>query len=260
MKSFESRLFQLKEYIAQSVENKPVNPTGQESYGVGFFGGAGVSTASGIQDFRSKNGLYNQKDIQFEKYEPEYLLSHTCLYNHPKVFYEFYRQKMDCRNIEPNIIHYKLAEMEKAGILRGIVTQNIDGLHQKAGSQKVYEIHGTTNRIYCSKCGKEYPVDYIFTCREDIPKCECRGLIRPDVVLYGEQLPTEQLTDAIQNVLHVCNTLIVAGTSLVVQPAASLLTHFYGPNLVIINHDETPYDGYADLVFHEDIEKVFSLL
>lgn len=248
MESFENRIKQLQSYI----DNSP--------HGVGFFGGAGVSTASGIPDFRSKDGLYNQHDVKFDKYEPEFLLSHTCLYNHPKVFYEFYRQKMDCRNIEPNIIHQKLAEMEANGKLNGIVTQNIDGLHQKAGSKRVYEIHGTTARTYCHKCKKEYPADYIFTSEEAIPHCECGGIIRPDVVLYEESLPMDILHDAIEKVLKVSDTLIVAGTSLIVQPAASLLQYFYGENLVIINHDETPYDSYANLVFHENIEDVFSLL
>lgn len=159
----------------------------EESNNIVFFGGAGVSTESGILDFRSKNGLYNQHDIQFDKYEPEYLLSRECLYHNPKVFYEFYRQKMDTRNIEPNITHKVLAKMEEAGKLSAIITQNIDGLHQKAGSKNVFEIHGTTQRNYCSKCGKEYNSDYIFDTNETIPKCECRGLIRPDVTLYGEK-------------------------------------------------------------------------
>lgn len=164
---------QLREYI-------------EESNNIVFFGGAGVSTESGIPDFRSKDGLYNQHNIQFEKYNPEYLLSRECLYNNPKVFYEFYRQKMDTRNIEPNITHKVLAKMEEIGKLKAIVTQNIDGLHQKAGSKNVFEIHGTTQRNYCSKCKMEYHSDFLFNTKDAIPKCECGGLIRPDVTLYGE--------------------------------------------------------------------------
>lgn len=170
----------------------------EESNNIVFFGGAGVSTESGIPDFRSKNGLYNQHDIQFEKYNPEYLLSRECLYNNPKVFYEFYRQKMDTRNIEPNITHKVLAKMEEIGKLKAIVTQNIDGLHQKAGSKNVFEIHGTTQRNYCSKCKMEYHSDFLFNTKEAIPKCECGGLIRPDVTLYGENLPNEAVNGAVE--------------------------------------------------------------
>ena len=174
----------LKEYIKESKK-------------IVFFGGAGVSTESGIPDFRSKDGLYNQHDVQFDKYEPEYLLSRECLYNNPKVFYEFYRQKMDTRNIEPNITHKVLAKMEQIGKLEAIVTQNIDGLHQKAGSKNVFEIHGTTRRNYCSKCKMEYHPDFIFNTKDAIPKCECRGLIRPDVTLYGENLPTKAVDNSL---------------------------------------------------------------
>ena len=177
-----------------------------KSNNIVFFGGAGVSTESGIPDFRSKDGLYNQHDVRFDQYEPEYLLSKECLYNNSKVFYEFYRQKLDTRNVEPNITHKVLAKMEAVGKLSAIVTQNIDGLHQKAGSENVFEIHGTTQRNYCSKCGKTYPADFLYESstheaktsrfepnlslsKASIPKCECRGLIRPDVTLYGEGLP-----------------------------------------------------------------------
>ena len=147
----------------------------EESNNIVFFGGAGVSTESGIPDFRSKDGLYNRHDVQFEKYEPEYLLSRECLYNNSTVFYEFYRQKMDTRKAEPNITHKVLVKMEQNGKLKAVVTQNIDGLHQKAGSKTCFEIHGTTQRNYCSKCGKEYDPDFIFSSKESIPKCKCRG-------------------------------------------------------------------------------------
>lgn len=245
---FEERIAALKEMIESS--NKIV-----------FFGGAGVSTESGIPDFRSKDGLYNQKDIQFEQYSPEYLLSHSCLYNNSKVFYEFYRQKLDCRNIEPNITHYKLAELEAAEKLKCIITQNIDGLHQKAGSKKVLEIHGTTLKNYCTVCGKEYDSNYIFNCEESIPKCTesgCKGIIRPDVTLYEEQLP-KAFEDA-YNALQKADLLIVGGTSLTVQPAASLISYYYGKNLVIINRDKTDYDKWADIVFHEKLGEVFGCL
>lgn len=209
----------------------------EESNNIVFFGGAGVSTESGIPDFRSKDGLYNQHDIQFDKYEPEYLLSRECLYNNPKVFYEFYRQKMDTRNIEPNITHNVLAKMERIGKLKAIVTQNIDGLHQKAGSKNVFEIHGTTQRNYCSKCKKEYSSDYIFTTNEIIPKCECRGQIRPDVTLYGENLPENAVIGAI-NAIQKADMLIVGGTSLKVYPAANYISYFSGAHLVVINREK----------------------
>ena len=209
----------------------------EESNNIVFFGGAGVSTESGIPDFRSKDGLYNQHDIQFDKYEPEYLLSRECLYNNPKVFYEFYRKKMDTRNIEPNITHKVLAKMEKIGKIKAIVTQNIDGLHQKAGSKNVFEIHGTTQRNYCSKCKKEYSSDYIFTINESIPKCECRGQIRPDVTLYGEQLPENAVMCAI-NAIQKADMLIVGGTSLQVYPAANYISYFSGKHLVVINREK----------------------
>lgn len=209
----------------------------QESNKIVFFGGAGVSTESGIPDFRSKDGLYNQHDVQFEMYTPEYLLSRSCLYNNPKVFYEFYRQKLDTRTIEPNIAHYWLAELEKEGKLSAIVTQNIDGLHQKAGSKVVYEIHGSTQKNYCNKCKKEYDPDYIFNTTEKIPKCECGGQIRPDVTLYEENLQEDAWMGAEKSISE-ADMLIVAGTSLTVYPAASFLNYFMGEHLVIINRDK----------------------
>lgn len=221
-----------------------------------FFGGAGVSTESGIPDFRSKDGLYNQHDIKFDKYEPEYLLSHDCLYNTPKVFYKFYRQKLDCRGIEPNITHYKLAELEQKGKLSAIITQNIDGLHQKAGSKIVYEIHGTTQKVYCHKCKKEYAPMILFDTIDDVPRCECGGLLRPDVVLYGEQLPKKAWNDAI-NALHKADLFIIGGTSLTVYPANMLIYNYFGGNVVIINRDETSQDKYANLVIHNSLGEVF---
>ena len=236
---------QLKEYI-------------EESNNIVFFGGAGVSTESGIPDFRSKDGLYNQHDIQFDKYEPEYLLSRECLYHNPKVFYEFYRQKMDTRNIEPNITHNVLAKMERIGKLKAIVTQNIDGLHQKAGSKNIFEIHGTTQRNYCSKCKKEYPSDYIFTTNESIPKCECRGQIRPDVTLYGEQLPENAVMCAI-NAIQKADMLIVGGTSLQVYPAANYISYFSGEHLVVINREKIKVmlNEETDLMIVDSLGNVF---
>lgn len=230
----------------------------EESNNIVFFGGAGVSTESGIPDFRSKDGLYNQHDIQFDKYEPEYLLSRECLYNNPKVFYEFYRQKMDTRNIEPNITHNVLAKMERIGKLKAIVTQNIDGLHQKAGSKNVFEIHGTTQRNYCSKCKKEYPSDYIFTANECIPKCECRGQIRPDVTLYGEQLPENAVMCAI-NAIQKADMLIVGGTSLQVYPAANYVSYFSGEHLVVINREKIKVmlNEETDLMIVDSLGNIF---
>ena len=230
----------------------------EESNNIVFFGGAGVSTESGIPDFRSKNGLYNQHDIQFDKYEPEYLLSRECLYNNPKVFYEFYRQKMDTRNIDPNITHKVLAKMERISKLKAIVTQNIDGLHQKAGSKNVFEIHGTTQRNYCSKCKKEYPSDYIFTTNESIPKCECRGQIGPDVTLYGEQLPENAVMSAI-NAIQKADMLIVGGTSLQVYPAANYVSYFSGEHLVVINREKIKVmlNEETDLMIVDSLGNVF---
>ena len=208
-----------------------------ESNNIVFFGGAGVSTESGIPDFRSKDGLYNHHDIQFDQYKPEYLLSRNCLYNNPKVFYEFYRQKLDTRNVEPNITHKVLAKMEADGKVNAIVTQNIDGLHQKAGSKNVFEIHGTTQRNYCSKCGKSYPADFLYEFKDSIPKCECGGLIRPDVTLYGEGLPKAAVSDAL-NAISRADMLIVGGTSLQVYPAAQFITYFQGNHLVVINKEK----------------------
>ncbi len=222
-----------------------------------FFGGAGVSTESGIPDFRSKDGLYNQHDVQFDQFTPEYLLSHSCLRDHPNVFYEFYRQKMDCRNIEPNITHRKLAELEQSGKLSAVVTQNIDGLHQKAGSQKVYELHGTTLKNYCTNCGTPYAAEYIFESTEPIPKCDCGGTIRPDVVLYEEGLNDATVSGAIRAISH-ADMIIIGGTSLAVYPAAGLLQYFQGKYMVLINKSATPMDQKADLVLQCGLGEIFA--
>lgn len=231
----------------------------EESNNIVFFGGAGVSTKSGIPDFRSKDGLYNQHDVQFDKYKPEYLLSRECLYNNPKVFYEFYRQKMDTRNIEPNITHKVLAKMEEMGKLRAIVTQNIDGLHQKAGSKNVFEIHGTTQRNYCSKCKMEYHPDFLFNTKEAIPKCECGGQIRPDVTLYGENLPEDAVNGAIRAIRD-ADMLIIGGTSLQVYPAANYISYFSGRHLVVINREKIQvlFNEDTDLMIVDSLGNVFS--
>ena len=246
MASFEERLEKLQTIL-------------DEARSVVFFGGAGVSTESGIPDFRSKDGLYNQHDVQFDKYPPEYLLSHSCLYDQPKVFFEYYRQKMDVRTIKPNITHIKLAEMEKAGKLTCVITQNIDGLHQKAGSKNVYEVHGTTQRVYCDRCKKEYPADLLFTSTEPVPHCSCGGMLRPDVTLYEESLPHEAWENSIR-ALAQADVFIIGGTSLTVYPAATLTNYFRGKHLIITNRDETPQDRYAEIVFHEGLGEIFSKL
>lgn len=225
-----------------------------------FFGGAGVSTESGIPDFRSKDGLYNQHDVQFDAYRPEYLLSHSCLIDQPKVYFEFHRQKMDTRNIEPNKAHYYLAELEKTGKLDAVVTQNIDGLHQKAGSKNVLEIHGSALRNYCSRCKKVYPADYIFENKEPIPYCECGGVIRPDIVLYEEGLPEDAVRKAVESIAT-ADMLIIGGTSLTVYPAASYIDYFRGKYLVIINRDKLNIRTAENtLVIQDSIGKVFEQL
>lgn len=225
-----------------------------------FFGGAGVSTESGVSDFRSKDGLYNQHDVRFDKYPPEYLLSHSCLVDNPKIYFEFHRQKMDTRKIEPNNAHKYLAKLEEMGKLNGVVTQNIDGLHQKAGSKKVYEIHGSALRNYCMKCGKKYPVDYIFDSEEPVPHCECGGVIRADIALYEESLPdlaVDKAIDAIQE----ADMLIIGGTSLTVYPAASFVNYFRGKYVVIINRDALDFGrGQNVLMINDKIGEVFTEL
>lgn len=223
-----------------------------ESDNIVFFGGAGVSTESGIKDFRGKNGLYKSL---YKGYPPEYLLSKDCLEENTEMFYDYYREYLNNESIEPNITHYFLTKLESTGKLKAIVTQNIDGLHEKSGSKNVLNIHGTVLKNYCNKCFKEYPSDFIFK-STGIPKCECGGLIRPDVVLYGEML-NESFEEAIKYIQE-CDTLIVGGTSLSVYPAASLVRYFNGKHLVIINDMVTPYDNNADLVIHSSLGEVFS--
>lgn len=225
-----------------------------------FFGGAGVSTESGVPDFRSKDGLYNQHDVQFDRYRPEYLLSHSCLMREPEVYFEFHRQKMDTRNIEPNYAHKYLAKLEGTGKLNGVVTQNIDGLHQKAGSKKVFEIHGSALRNYCIKCGRTYPEDYVFESKDPIPYCECGGLIRPDITLYEESLPDDAVEGAIKAISE-ADMLIIGGTSLTVYPAASYINFFKGRYLVVINRDALDIRIKADtLVINDKIGEVFKAL
>ena len=215
-----------------------------------FFGGAGVSTESGIPDFRSTDGLYHQK---FE-YPPETILSHTFFYQHTEYFYRFYREKMLPLEAEPNAAHRALAALERAGKLRAIVTQNIDGLHQKAGSKNVYELHGSIWRNYCTKCGKSYSAEFIRN-SGGVPHCACGGLIKPDVVLYEEGLDEKTIRGAVRAIAE-ADVLIVGGTSLTVYPAAGLIRYYGGNRLVLINRDETPYDGYANLIFREPIGQV----
>ena len=223
----------------------------KESNNIVFFGGAGVSTESGIPDFRSKDGLYNQK----YDYPPEEILSHTFFMNKTEDFYKFYKDKLNSLKYEPNVTHIKLAELEKAGKLKAVVTQNIDGLHQKAGSKTVYELHGSVLRNYCMKCHKFYDAEYVFN-SDGIHKCECGGIIKPDVVLYEEGLDNDIVSNALNAIIN-ADTLIVAGTSLTVQPASGLIMYFKGKNLVLINRDETPYDYRANLVIHEKLEDIF---
>ncbi len=220
-----------------------------------FFGGAGVSTESGIKDFRGKNGLYKEK--KYLSKSPEYMLSNICLFKEPELFFDYYRDNLDCSNIKPNITHYYLTKLEDKKKLKAIITQNIDGLHQKAGSKNVLELHGTTAKNYCIKCKKEYPKDYIFNSK-GIPKCDCGGIVRPNVVLYGEMLP-EEYNQAIKYISN-ADLLIVAGTSLTVQPASGLVSLFNGKHLVIINDSKTPYDYLAELVINDSLGNIFSKL
>lgn len=227
-----------------------------ESNNIVFFGGAGVSTASGLKDFRSKDGLYNEKN-NLLNVSPEFMLSVSCFYSFTKEFYKYYKANMNSLNVKPNIVHEYLAKLEQLGKLKAIITQNIDGLHQKAGSKNVLELHGTIYKNHCIKCGEEYSAEYVFN-SEDIPRCECGSIIKPNVVLYGEMLPEDFVLA--EKYISECDLLIVAGTSLIVEPAASLINYFRGKNLVIINNDETPYDKRATLIINEDLTSVFKLL
>ena len=221
-----------------------------ESNSIVFFGGAGVSTESGIPDFRSPDGLYNQKyDVP-----PEELLSHGYFFSHTEKFYEFYREKMICLDAKPNKAHKKLAELEKAGKLKAVITQNIDGLHSAAGSKKVYELHGSVHRNFCLDCGKSYSAEDILASK-GVPRCSCGGLIKPDVVLYGENLDDATVTGALSAIEN-CDTLIIGGTSLTVYPAAGFIRYFKGKNLVLINMSSTPFDSEADIVIHDKVGEV----
>ena len=222
-----------------------------KSKSVVFFGGAGVSTESGIPDFRSKDGLYNQQ----YKYPPEEILSHTFFINHTAEFYEFYKAKMNSLKYKPNITHIKLAELEQNGILKAIVTQNIDGLHQKAGSKNVLELHGSVHRNYCMECGKFYDAQYVFN-SVGVPKCTCGGIIKPDVVLYEEGLNEAILEEAIYQISN-CDILIVGGTSLTVYPASGLIRYYNGNNLILINKAATPFDNVANLVIKDSLGNIF---
>ncbi len=223
----------------------------KNSNNIVFFGGAGVSTESGIPDFRSKDGLYNQK----YKYPPEEILSHTFFINKTEEFYKFYREKLNSLKYKPNITHYKLAELEKEGKVKAIITQNIDGLHQKAGSKKVLELHGSVLRNYCMKCHKFYDANFIFN-GNGIPQCDCGGIVKPDVVLYEEDLNEQILEESIWAIQN-ADIMIVAGTSLTVYPASGLINYFRGKNLFLINRDETPYDNIANLVINDSLGNVF---
>ena len=236
-----SKLQQLKQWIDQSSR-------------IVFFGGAGVSTESGIPDFRSVDGLYNQR---FE-YPPEQIISHSFFERDPEYFFRFYREKMLPLGFEPNITHKVLARWEAQGKLSAVVTQNIDGLHQKAGSERVYELHGSVLRNYCVRCGKFHSAEFVKEA-QGIPTCACGGRVKPDVVLYEESLDGDTIEKSVAAIEN-ADLLIVAGTSLTVYPAAGLVNYYRGNRLVLINRDETPYDGHANLVFHESLGDIFSKL
>lgn len=224
----------------------------EESSNIVFFGGAGVSTESGIPDFRSVDGLYNQK----YKYPPETIISHSFFERDPEEFYRFYRDKLIIKGAKPNAAHLRLAELERQGKLKAVITQNIDGLHQLAGSRNVLELHGSTLRNYCLRCGRTYGVEAIENCT-GVPKCTCGGTIRPDVVLYEEGLDSEILQKSVRAIAE-ADVLIVGGTSLVVYPAAGLINYYRGNKLVLINKSPTAYDSQANLLISEKIGEVFS--
>lgn len=226
----------------------------EESQRIVFFGGAGVSTESGIPDFRSKDGLYNQK----YKFPPETILSHTFFMKKTDEFFKFYNDKMNSLKYEPNITHRKLEQLEKEGKLKAVITQNIDGLHQKAGSKAVYELHGSVLRNYCMKCRKFHSAEFVFE-SDGVPYCECGGVVKPDVVLYEEPLDDEIVRNAIENIRN-ADMLIIAGTSLTVYPASGFINYFRGKHLVLINRDSTSFDSNADLVINRGLGEVFSKL
>ena len=224
----------------------------KESDNIVFFGGAGVSTESGIPDFRSVDGLYNQK----WKYPPETILSRSFVLRDPAEYYRFHREKLVIDGVKPNRAHLKLSELEKQGKLKAVITQNIDGLHQDAGSENVLELHGSILRAYCSRCRKNHDADYI-NHGEGLPLCSCGGIVRPDIVLYEEALDEDVIARAVHYIRH-ADVLIIGGTSLNVYPAAGLINYYRGNKLVLVNLSATPYDDRADLVIHEKIGEVFS--
>lgn len=226
-----------------------------ESTNIVFFGGAGISTESGIPDFRSETGLY--KTDNGNEYPPETMLSHTFFVEHTKDFFKFYKEKMIYPEAKPNLAHLTLAKLEKMGKLKAVVTQNIDGLHQAAGSKNIYELHGSVHRNYCTKCHTFFDLNFILESK-DIPECtKCGGTVKPDVVLYEEGLDDDVINASIRAIEN-ADTLIIGGTSLAVYPAASLIDYFKGKNLILINKSSTPYDSKADLVIHDSIGKVLS--
>lgn len=225
-----------------------------DSDNIVFFGGAGVSTESGIPDFRSVDGLYNQK----WKYPPETILSRNFFDRDPEEYYRFHHEKLVVDGVKPNMTHLRLARLEREGKLKAVITQNIDGLHQAAGSRTVLELHGSILRAYCSRCKKHYDADVINHC-EGVPRCTCGGVIRPDIVLYEEALDDDVMRRAIQFIRN-ADVLIVGGTSLNVYPAAGLINYYLGNKLVLVNLSETPYDKYADLVIHKKLGEVFGLI
>jgi NAD-dependent deacetylase len=224
-----------------------------------FFGGAGVSTESGIPDFRSETGLYKARQVY--GYPPEELISHTVFISEPELFFRYYKECLVAADAKPNAAHHALAELERCGLLAAVITQNIDGLHQLAGSKNVLELHGSNLRQYCLRCGERYGLDYILepqNCEGFVPKCRiCGGTVRPDVVLYEEGLNSSVMAGAIK-ALSSAEVLIVGGTSLAVYPAAGLVRYYTGENLVVINKSETPQDQFAGIVIHESIGKVFT--
>lgn len=235
----EDKIAQLREMIAGSDN-------------IVFFGGAGVSTESGIPDFRSVDGLYNQK----WKYPPETILSHSFFESNPEEYYRFHREKLVVEGVKPNQAHLRLAQLEQEGKLKAVITQNIDGLHQAAGSKNVLELHGSILRAYCSRCRRPYPAEEMNK-GEGVPRCSCGGVIRPDIVLYEEPLDDDIVRRAIAYIRN-ADILIIGGTSLNVYPAAGLINYYRGKKLVLINLSKTPYDSYADLIIHEKIGEVFS--
>lgn len=225
-----------------------------ESEQIAFFGGAGVSTESGIPDFRGVDGLYRQKYA----YPPETILSREFFEHNPEEFYRFYREKILILDAEPNPAHRKLAEWEAEGRLNGVVTQNIDGLHQKAGSKRVFELHGSIHRNFCTRCGKSYSAEWVAS-TNGVPKCACGGIVKPDVVLYGESLDDAVMRGAMHAIAH-ADLLIVGGTSLSVYPAAGLIDWYAGSRLVLVNRTPTPRDGRANLILRDPIGQVFQRL